>query len=300
MTKTYTYYPGCAALGAGAHLERSLQAIAPRLGIELKAIDDWNCCGASVAQTEAGYLGVAALSGRNLALARKQGDNDVVTACPACYLNTHSINEKMREKESFRKDMGEALAAADMAYEGDLHVRHMCEVLVNDVGIAAIRAQVTNPLKGLKVAGWIGCQTVRPFANTERGGQYDTYDDPKFLDDFIEATGAEAVPFKAKTYCCGGSVSMVSPERTLDLMRKILQEAQDRGADCIATPCSLCLQNMEMYQEKVNAQFGTSFNFPIVFHTQLMAVAFGMDKEKDAGLHQNLIPAEKLAGMAKK
>lgn len=300
MTKKYTYYPGCASQASGMHLETSMRAILPKLGVELESIDDWNCCGASIGHLEAGVVGNAALSARNLAHAREKGTADVVTACPACYLNTHGTNEKMRDKAEFKAKMKEALAAGGIDYDADLHVRHMVEVLVNDIGMDAIKGQVTNPLKGLKVAGYIGCQTVRPFANTERGGEYDTYDQPEFLDDFVEACGAEAVPFRNKTSCCGGAVSLMAPEKTLDLMRKILQEAKDRGADCICTPCALCQQNVEMYQDKVNAAFGTAFQIPVVFHTQLMAVAFGLDAKKDAALHQQLIPCDKLAGMAKK
>lgn len=69
----------------------------------------------------------------------------------------------------------------------------MCEVIVHDIGMDKIKEQVTNPLTGLKVAGYVGCQTVRPFASTDGGGNYDTYEDPDFLNDFTEACGAEAV-----------------------------------------------------------------------------------------------------------
>ena len=42
------------------------------------------------------------------------------------------------------------------------------------------------------------------------------------------------------------------------------------------------------------------FQIPVVFYSQLMAVAFGMDAEKDAALHRNTIESDKLAAMAKK
>ncbi|MCP5374239.1 MAG: CoB--CoM heterodisulfide reductase iron-sulfur subunit B family protein, partial [Hyphomicrobiales bacterium] len=227
-----------------------------------------------------------------LANARSQGEQDVMTPCAACYLNTHATNEEIIENPEFRADLNEALAAAGKEYNGDLHVRHACEVLVNDVGMDKIREQVTKPLTGLKVAGYVGCQTVRPFAGTERGGAYDTYDDPEFLDNFISAVGAEAVDFDSKTSCCGGSVSVMSPDKTLHLMKKILDEAKAKGADAIATPCPLCQQNVEMYQAEINKKFGTDFQIPVVFYSQLMAVAFGLDPDKDAALNQNIISAD--------
>lgn len=299
-SKKYTYYPGCSSQGSATHLDQSLRAVAPKLGIELEEIDDWNCCGASVGHVEGGSLPQTALSGRNLAKAREQGKNDVLTACAACYLNTHGVNEKIKNDVRAKRRVNEALGAADLSYEGDLNVRHACEVLVNDVGMEKIKDQVTNPLTGLKVAGYVGCQTVRPFAATDSGGNYDTYDQPEFLDDFVKACGAEALDYDPKTSCCGGSVSVYSPDKTLHLIKKIVESAAEAGADVIATPCPLCQQNVEMYQDAINKKFGTNFNIPVVFYSQLMAVAFGMDANKDAALDRNMIKPLKLVELAKK
>ncbi|HEY4773517.1 MAG TPA: CoB--CoM heterodisulfide reductase iron-sulfur subunit B family protein [Xanthobacteraceae bacterium] len=298
--KKFTYYPGCSSQASAVHLDQSLRAIAPRLGIELEEIEDWNCCGASVGFVEGGTLPQTAISGRNLAKARQQGTSDILTPCAACYLNTHGVNEKIKNDVRTRQRVNEALEAADLKYDGDLNVRHACEVLVNEVGLDKIKEEVTNPLTGLKVAGYVGCQTVRPFAATVSGGQYDSYDQPKFLDDFVAACGAEAVPYDPKTSCCGGSVSVYSPDKTLHLIKSILQAAADAGADVIATPCPLCQQNVEMYQDAINKKFGTSFDIPVVFYSQLMAVAFGMDADKDAALGHNMIEPVKLVELAKK
>jgi heterodisulfide reductase subunit B len=298
--RKYTYYPGCSSLGSAAHLDRSLRAIAPEIGVELEELDDWNCCGASVGHIAGGQLPNTALSGRNLAKAQGHGKQDVLTGCAACYLNTHGVNEKIKSDVRLRGRVNEALAEADLAYDDDLQVRHACEVIVNDVGIDAVKKRVTNPLDGLKVAGYVGCQTVRPFANTDGGGRYDTYDHPAFLDDFTRACGAEAVAFDPKTSCCGGSVSVMTPDKTLHLIKQILDAAAEAEADVIATPCPLCQTNVEMYQDAINKKFGTDHHIPVVFYSQIMAVAFGMDAKKDAALDQNTIPAKKLEDLAGK
>ena len=296
----FTYYPGCSSQGSARHLDESLRAIAPEIGLELEELDDWNCCGASVGHVGGGALPNLALTGRNLAKVQAQAPKDVVTGCAACYLNTHAGNEKIKSDVKKRTRVNEALAAGGLAYEMDLQVRHMCEVIVNEVGVDAIKERVTNPLTDLKVAGYVGCQTVRPFAGTDGGGEYDTYEDPKFLDDFAEACGAEAVQFDPKTSCCGGSVAVMSPDRTLHLIKEILQAAEDADADVISTPCPLCQSNVEMYQAAINKKFGTKFDIPVVFYSQLMAVAFGLDAKEDAGLGRNTIRAEKLEAQAKK
>jgi len=299
MTKKVTYYPGCSSEASAKHLDKSLRAVMPKLGVEMQDIEDWNCCGASVGHIEGGKLGNAALSGRNLALAQEQGgDQDLLTPCAACYLNTHETNEKIREDEEFKGKINETLAEVDQSYDGNIHVRHIAEVLVNDIGIDKIKEQVTNPLEGLKVAGYVGCQTVRPFAATERGGEFDEYDNPTFVDDFTEACGAEALDFDNRTSCCGGSVAVMDPEITLPLMKKILDEAKEKEADCISTPCPLCQQNVEMYQDAINKEYGTDFNIPVVFYSQLMAIAFGMSSD-EAALDQHLVPADKVKAKAK-
>ncbi|HJN04761.1 MAG TPA: heterodisulfide reductase-related iron-sulfur binding cluster, partial [Alphaproteobacteria bacterium] len=112
--------------------------------------------------------------------------------------------------------------------------------------------------------------------------------------------GAEAVQFDPKTSCCGGSVAVMSPDRTLHLIKEILQAAEDADADVISTPCPLCQSNVEMYQAAINKKFGTKFDIPVVFYSQLMAVAFGLDAKEDAGLGRNTIRAEKLEAQAKK
>jgi heterodisulfide reductase subunit B len=294
-----TYYPGCSSQGSARHLDESLRAILPRLGVELEEIEDWNCCGASVGHIGGCQKPNLALTGRTLAKAQQTGRAEVVTGCAACYLNTHGGAEKIKADVATRAQLNVALREAALSYDAELRVRHVCEVLVNDVGVDRIAAQVTNPLRGLKVAGYVGCQTVRPFAGTEGGGRFDATDEPRFLDDFTRACGAEALPFSNKTSCCGASVAVMSPDRTLPLIRTILEEAKAAGADVISTPCPLCQTNVEMYQATINRRFGTDFHIPVVFYSQLMAVAFGLDANRGAALQRNTVPATKLAALAR-
>jgi len=298
-TKKMTYYPGCSSQGSGRHLDESIRAILPDLGVDIVDIEDWNCCGASVGNIGGGPLPNLALTGRNLAKAQEEGNKDIITGCAACYLNTHGGNEKIKEDVKKRRAINEALSEADLSYDEDLDVHHVMEVIVNDIGMDEVEKKATNKLKGLKVAGWVGCQTVRPFAGTETGGKYATYEDPSFLDEITEACGAEVTEFAPKTNCCGGSVAVMKPEKTLHLMKTILDAAVESGADVVSTPCPLCQTNLEMYQDAINSEFGTDFNMPVVFPSQLIAVAMGMDAEKDAGLQRQTIRSEKLEKMAK-
>ena len=94
--------------------------------------------------------------------------------------------------------------------------------------------------------------------------------------------------------------NFTASRRLLNLDVRAGTEVKRRGkADVIATPCPLCQQNVEMYRDAVNKKFGASHKIPVVFYSQLMAAAFGMDGGKDAGLDQNVIRATKLENMAK-
>lgn len=288
--KSYSFYPGCTFDGTGRPLDQSLRAILPRLDVELTDLDDWNCCGTSVGQFGGGTLAVQALNGRNLALAEQQApERDMAISCPACFIHTEHTNREIKENEKAQTRINEALGAGGMNYKGTVNVRHIVEIMTNDVGVERIKQEVKTPLNGLKVAGYVGCQTLRPYKE-QNGGKFDNPDNPRFLDDFIDATGAEAISdFSRKTACCGGAVTAVNPQKTLHLVRDILGEAADKGADVICTPCALCQTNVEMNQKRVNERFGTNFNIPVVYYSQMMALSFGMDPKKDAALDQHLI-----------
>lgn len=290
-TKSYTFYPGCTFEGTGKPLDQSLRAILPKLDVELEDLKDWNCCGTSVGQFGGGTLAVQALNGRNLALAADQApDRDVAISCPACFIHTEHTNREMQENEKAKTRINEALNAGGMNYQGNVKVRHIVEIMTRDVGIDRIKQEVKNPLNGLKVAGYVGCQTLRPYKDQADGKKFDNPDNPRFLDDFINVTGAEAITdFSRKTACCGGAVTAANPDKTLHLVRDILGEAAEKNADVICTPCALCQTNVELNQKRVNDKFGTNFNIPVVYYSQLMALSFGMDPDKDAALNQHII-----------
>jgi heterodisulfide reductase subunit B len=165
-------------------------------------------------------------------------------------------------------------------------VRHLQDVLYNDIGVDKIKEKVVRSLDGLKVAGYVGCQSVRPY------GEYDSVNKPKVQDHLIEALGAEAVPFPNKIKCCGSGIFLPEMDYCMELVKNILEDALNHGADVISTICPMCAMNLELYQGRINDKYGTDFDVPILYLTQLMAIAFGMDMKKDAALNYNVIPPE--------
>ena len=272
--KRYLYYPGCSMEGSGRSYRESINAICEPIGIALDEINDWNCCGA----TE--YVGLRtipayAMIARNLAIAaNSNGEGPLVAACSACYLNLAKADSLMGARPAFGASVNAALGAGGLHYTpGSVKVRHLLDVIINDVGLDAVRAAVKKPLTGLRVAPYLGCMVPRP----DISGVYANHEQPDALDRLLAALGAEVVDYPLRTECCGGHMTQVAPQVGLELIRRLVAQAEASGAALMATVCPMCQINIDAYQGEVNAMFGSHHHMPIVFFTQLMGVAFGIN-----------------------
>jgi heterodisulfide reductase subunit B len=210
-----------------------------------------------------------------------------VAACSDCYLILSRTNQHFQEYPAIRRKINEALAAGGLEYHGTIKVRHILDVFANDISHDEIASKVKVDLSGLKVAPYYGCQVVRPTPN---------FDDPEYpqsLDRLTESLGAQVVPFPLKTRCCGGSLILSEGDIALGLVHKLLSNAASNGADCIVAVCPFCHLNLDAYQSAVNKKFKANFSLPILFFTQLMGIAFGIDS-KNLGLQENIVPPEKV------
>lgn len=268
----YTYYPGCSVTATANLYQESIDAVAPALGVELEELDDWNCCGATAYMSVRELMSFA-ISARNLALAEKF-HRDMVTPCSACYLVLNKTNHYFEDYPDMRKKIGQALEAGGLSYSGNIRVRHLLDVIVNDVGMDKISSLVTSNLGELRVAPYYGCQIVRP----EMG--FDDPDEPESMDILIETLGAETVDYSMKTKCCGASLMGTEEKMALGLCRDLLMDAEKKGAHCIVTLCPLCQMNLDIYQPKVNTLFKTDFKIPVIYFTQLIGLAMGKSAEE--------------------
>ncbi len=284
----YSYFPGCSSSEGGAKAYgQTAQEVSKVLDARLVELEDWNCCG-STPSSSVDELGSFCLVSRDLALAEKKG-LDMVTPCSACYVIFNQANASLKEYPKLKAKVDQALAAANLEYHGTVKVRHLLEVLVNDVGYDAIRAKVVKNLGGLKVAPYYGCQIVRPQTG------FDHPENPQSLDRLIASLGGEPTRFPLKTRCCGGALIISEEGLALDLMRKLFDSAVSNGAQCLVTVCPLCQTNLDAYQSRVNRQFNTSFHLPVLFFTQLMGLALGLNDD-DLCLKTNIVsPKELLA-----
>jgi len=286
----YLLYPGCSMETSAKAYNDSLMAVAGPMGLELEEIDDWNCCGA----TE--YLGISltpaySLITRNLALAAKQanGNRTVVAPCSACYLNLAKADYYMQEQPKLGTMVNEALKAGDLSYKpGTLEIRHLLDVMVYDIGLDTIKSKVVRPLTGLRVAPYLGCMVPRP----DYEHHWSDHEHPIELDLLLKALGAEVIDFPLKTHCCGGHMPHIGPDTAFELIRRLIASAATYEADIMATLCPMCQMNLDAYQGETNHHFGTNYQMPVVFFTQLIGLAFGFEP-KEVGFGSELVSAKK-------
>ena len=284
----FAYYPGCSLEATGRAYEESTSALAKPLGMELEELDDWNCCGATSYMSVRELLSYS-ISARNLCLAQKRG-LDIVAPCSACFTILRKTDHYLHEMPELRRKVESVLAAAGLSYTPrSVRVRHLLEVMTGNGGLGKIRDLVRNPLKALKVAPYYGCQIVRPRVE---------FDDPEYpmtLDRVIEAIGAQPVYYPVKSRCCGGSLMASNEPAAIRLCKNLLLCAQQNEADCIITVCPLCQMNLDAFQKKVNATYGTRFNIPVLYFTQLVGLAMGMPA-RAVGIGREIVPAASVLG----
>ncbi len=180
----------------------------------------------------------------------------------------------MLERPVLGQKVNQALAAGGLHYDpGSLTIRHLLDVLLNDVGLDAIRARVTRPLAGLRVAPYLGCMVPRP----DYDKRWSDHEHPNELDRLLKVLGAEVIDFPLKTHCCGGHMTQISPSTAFELIRRLVHSADQYQADLMVTVCPMCQMNLDAYQAETNRYFHTNYKMPIIFFTQLIGLAFGVE-----------------------
>ena len=281
----YAYYPGCSLEHTGKPYDMSIREVFKALGVGLREIEDWNCCGATMYMSVDKVVGFA-VSARNLALAQNMG-LDICAPCSSCYTTLRKTNRHMAWNLHSRHIINESLKTANLTYEKMVEVRHPLDILVNDLGIDRIISACRYEFEGLRIAPYYGCMIVRPVYH------FDDLDDPESMDNLFNALGAEVVSFPDKVRCCGGMLMTTFEEVALNLNNHLLKCAEDNGAELMATVCPLCQMNLEAYQAQINRRYHLNHHMPIVYFSQLVGLALGIEPAK-LGMDTMLIGAPNL------
>ena len=286
MNKAFSFFPGCSYHSTGISYAQSTSYVAATLGIDLYEIKDWNCCGASAAPTINDDL-MYALSTRNLALSEDQHPYlPVLTPCTGCYAALKRAEVKTNGDDSYRTRINNII---EMNYRGTAKVTNLLDAFTDQEMIDAIVSHLKLYLGGLKVACYYGCGQTRPEPVTGSTNA----ENPTNMEDLLNAAGAKCVNWSFKTECCGASNHVIKPKAARSAAERIFHNAQANGADCIVTACPLCWMNLDMREEKINQEHKTSYQLPVYFFTELLAMAMGATTEQ-AGIDRHFVPGAKL------
>lgn len=278
--KGYVYFPGCSLNATGIAYDESMRTLFRQLGLGLKELEDWNCCGATsymCIDEGSAFL----LSARNLSLAHQMGAQELVAPCSACYLVLRKTQDYVQQHPAIREKVVSALERAGLEPINTVKVRHPLEVLYTDVGVEEIKKRVKRKWRGGRIACYYGCQAVRPYDEVDRAYN------PTRMDEMMAAVGAPCVEYPLKTKCCGGSLTGTMHEVGVRLNYILLKEAARKGAEAIVTMCPLCQFNLDLYQREISKGSGEPFDMPILYFTQVLAWALGAEPE-ELGLRRSV------------
>lgn len=265
-----SYFPGCTLRTTAKKLDRYAHACAEKLGIELVEIKDWQCCG-GVFVTAKDEVASKLPSVRALRSA-KERDEILVTVCSACHNVIKQTNNAVQSDGEFADKVNLYLSQdkdADIhePYHGETKVMHFFELLRDEVGFDRIKEAVVNPLKGRKIAPYYGCLLLRP----GKVMAFDDIENPRVMEDFIRAIGAEPVVYPMRNECCGGYVALEDAESAAKKSRAVTVSAVSHGAEIAVTACPLCKYNLEKHTDEI----------PVVYFTELLAEALGVKEDND-------------------
>ena len=256
-----SYYPGCSLDGTAREYGESIEAVAQLLDVELKELDDWTCCGASSAHVTNDELAVA-LPARNLIIADR-AEMDLVVPCAACFQRLKAADKEL--------SAGKEIVGVPDKYKGDFSIRYIVDFFHEDVDEKILREKVKKPLSGLTAVCYYGCLSVRPPKVTDAKNP----ENPRAMDNIIKSLGADVRDWSYKTDCCGGSLMFIRPDIAKKLTAKLLDMAEEAGADCIVAGCPVCQSNLDSRQKEISAESGKKYDMPIFYFTELMGLAFG-------------------------
>jgi heterodisulfide reductase subunit B len=284
---TYALFLGCTIPARSRNYELSARRVAEKLGIDLKDIPEFVCCGFPIKTSDnAASLAMAAY---NLCLAKDRG-LDVLTLCSSCTSALTEASKHLSEDKSVRSQVNEQLSRVGLRYEGEVKVRHMARVLVEEVGVDRIREQIQMDLSGLRVAVHYGCHYLKP---SEIYDQFDSVEDPHTLDLLVAVTGAEVVDYPGKKRCCGGPILPVDETTAMSVTKEKLDDVLDAGANAMCLVCPFCSVMYDGNQKSIESQFEVSYGLPVLYLTQILGLAMGFDR-KALGLNMNVVKTKKL------
>ena len=267
------YYPGCSLQQSSSLYDLQNRLIFSNIGINLKEIDDWNCCGATSAGKTDDFLAIA-MPARNIGIANAQGIKEMVIPCSACYSRTLVAKNYLESNQEIKTQINSELSSK---INGDVKISSILEVLLSALENGSFTDKFTEKLSLLKPVCYYGCMMTRfPFDVPVP----DDIENPQGMEKVLDAVGVHAIDWNYKTACCGASAAVNDPQTSMNLMGKIMKDAVARGANCMIVTCPMCQLNLDAHQDTFCQQNNIEERLPILFITEVLGMAMNLGLEK--------------------
>lgn len=283
----YALFLGCTIPARARSYEMSVRAVASKFGIKLVDVDEFTCCGFPIAAADHHVSSI--LAARNLSVAEKMG-LEICTLCSSCTSSLTEASYQLAHDEKHRTEVNGRLAKVGVSYQGTVRVRHFVRILLEEVGLPRLKEALVRPLSGLRFAAHYGCHFLKP---SEIYGGFDSVEDPRVMDDLLRATEAEVVDYSRKKQCCGGSVLVADESTALAIARDKLSELKGLEVDGLVVVCPFCGVMFDAQQKKMEKIFGETYEIPVVYLTQVLGLALGME-EKELGLSTHAVKTRRI------
>jgi heterodisulfide reductase subunit B len=280
-------YWGCIIPNIQYAYELSVREVLPRLGVELVDLKGVSCCGTPIRSVNMNAF--LYLSTRNLAIAEKTGLKDLLVPCSGCHLSFSEAMHYLSRDEKLREKIDSLLRDEGLEYEGSIRMWHIIDFLYNVLKKKTIQKSTKKMLNGLRLASHYGCHTIRP-SSIER---VDNPENPRKLDELIEWLGARSEAYPEKLDCCGALLLSSHHDAAFTFAGLKLKAIQDHGFDGLVVACPACHMMFDERQKAVASTIGSKLDLPVLYYTQLLGIAMGIEEEK-LGLHLNRSPVDKL------
>ena len=278
----FSYYPGCTLHSTAVEYDQSARAVCKTLGIELVDIPGWACCGATSAHSVNELLAYA-LPAHTITSATEDA---VAAPCAACYNRLRYTDVNLRQNPRLR---GEVEKAMGRPYRAGVAIRHLLDIIANDVPEEEVKAKLQGALGGVKVVCYYGCLLTRP----KDVAAFDDMEEPRSMDRLMELCGADVLDWPHRVICCGAAFSLSRTDIVHHMTGKIIASALKAGADAVVVACPMCQSNLDLRQPAILKRLGIRERIPAVYFTQLMGLCMGYSSD-DLGFKKIMVDTSAL------
>jgi heterodisulfide reductase subunit B len=277
----FGYFAGCTIPARLNNYELSSRKILDKLGVELVNLEGASCCGMPLERVD--HESFMFIVAKILAEAEKQ-ELDILTLCSGCFGSLSKGAAYLTEHQEEWKKANASLKEFNLEYRGIAQVRHLIQILYEDIGPAKIKAEVRRDLSRLRIAAHYGCHPLKPHDIVK----FDDPEEPRSLDELINATGALSVDYKDKLQCCGSPILAVDENLAMAIAKTKLDNMRVANVDAVVTICPFCELMLDGMQIVIGEKFKENYNIPALFLPQLIGLAMGL-QPVDLGINMNKV-----------